>query len=64
MPLVEAGAGEFFRTPSGRIVEGTTAEDRKVLVGQFGPVEMPFVLRRIDNAWRVEVEPYYALINR
>jgi hypothetical protein len=64
MPLVEIGSGEFYRMPSGRVVEGVTAADRKVIVGQFGPVEMPFVLRRIGGAWRVEAEPYFLLINR
>ena len=64
MPLVEVAAGEFYRMPSGRIVEGSTAADRKVIVGLFGPVEMPFVLRRMGGAWRVEAEPYFALINR
>jgi hypothetical protein len=64
MPLVEVGPAEFYRMPSGRVVEGSTAVDRKVIVGQFGPVEMPFVLRRIGAAWRIEVEPYFALINR
>ena len=64
MPLVEVGAGEFYRLPSGRIVEGSTSGDRKVIVGQFGPVEMPFVLRRVGGTWRVEAEPYFALINR
>lgn len=64
MPLVEVGPGEFYRMPSGRVVEGSTAGDRKVVVGQFGPVEMPFVLRRVGDAWRVEAEPYFALINR
>jgi hypothetical protein len=64
MPLVEAAAGEFYRLPSGRIVEGTSAPDAKVMVGLFGPVVMPFALRRIDGAWRVEAEPYYLLINQ
>ena len=64
MPLVEVKAGEFYRMPSGRVVEGTLAPDRKVIVGQFGPVEIPFVLRRVGSAWRVEAEPYFALINR
>jgi len=64
MPLVEVGPGEFYRMPSGRVVEGATALDRKVIVGQFGPVEMPFALRRIGGAWRVEAEPYFLLINR
>jgi len=64
MPLVEVGPGEFYRMPSGRVVEGATAVDRKVIVGQFGPVEIPFALRRIGGAWRVEAEPYFLLINR
>jgi hypothetical protein len=64
MPLVEIGPGEFCRMPSGRVVEGSAAADRKVLLGQFGPVAMPFVLRRIGGEWRVEPEPYFALINR
>ena len=64
MPLVKVGPGEFYRMPSGRVVEGTTAVDRKVIVGQFGPVEMPFVLRPVGGVWRVEAEPYFLLINR
>jgi hypothetical protein len=64
MPVVEVGQGEFYRLPSGRVVEGVSAADRKVLVGQFGPVEMPFVLRRVGDSWCVEAEPYYLLINR
>jgi hypothetical protein len=64
MPLVEVMSGEFYRMPSGRVVEGSSAPDRKVFVGQYGPVEIPFVLRRVGGAWRVEAEPYFALINR
>jgi len=64
MPLVEVGPGEFYRMPSGRVVEGAKAVDRKLIVGQFGPVEMPFALRRIGGAWRVEAEPYFLVINR
>ena len=64
MPLVEAAPGEFYRLPSGRVVEGTSAPDAKIVVGQYGPVVMPFSLRRVDGAWRVEAEPYYVLINQ
>jgi hypothetical protein len=64
MPLVQVGPGEFYRLPSGRVVEGQGTAERTVVVGQFGPVEMPFVLRQIDGRWRVEAEPYYALINQ
>jgi hypothetical protein len=64
MPLVEVGPGEFYRLPSGRVVEGAAAPDRKVIVGQFGPIDIPFVLRRSSGAWRIEAEPYFALINQ
>ena len=64
MPLVEVGTGEFYRLPSGRVVEGSAAADRRVFVGQYGPVEIPFVLRRVAGVWRVEAEPYFVLINR
>jgi hypothetical protein len=64
MPLVEVGAGEFFAMPTGRIVEGSTTTDRKVLVGWFGPIEMPFVVRRVGDQWRVEAEPYLAYMNQ
>jgi hypothetical protein len=62
MPLVELGPGEFVRTPTGKIVEGTHVDDGKVFLGQFGPVEMPFVVRRAAAGWRVDVEPYFALM--
>ena len=64
MPLVEIEPGEFARTPTGKVVEGTQAADRKVLVGQFGPVEIPFVVRRVGTGWRVDAEPYFSLMNR
>jgi hypothetical protein len=64
MPLVDVGPGEFYRMPTGRIVEGVVSPDRKVIVGQFGSVEMPFVVRRVNDEWRVEAEPYYVLFNR
>ena len=64
MPLVEIEPGEFFRAPTGKVVEGTRAADRKVLVGQFGPVEIPFVVSRADSGWRVAVEPYFSLMMR
>jgi hypothetical protein len=64
MPLVEIGPGEFYPTPSKRVVEGGSTQDRKVLVGLFGPVEIPFVVRRVDNVWKVDAEPYFLFMNR
>jgi hypothetical protein len=62
MPLVEVGAGEFYTMPTGRLVEGGSTDTRKVIVGLFGPIEMPFVVTRVGNAWRVEAEPYFVLM--
>ena len=64
MPLVRIGPGEFYPLPSGRVIEGTTAADVQVLVGMFGPTEIPFVVRRAGAAWTVAPEPYFALLLR
>ena len=64
MPLVVVAPGEFFPMPSNRIVEGVNAPDRQVVVGWFGPVEIPFVVRRTGGGWRVEAEPYFVLLNQ
>jgi hypothetical protein len=50
--------------PSGRVVEGVRRDDMKVLVGLYGPLEMPFVVRRIWIRWRVQPEPYFLLISQ
>jgi hypothetical protein len=63
MPLVELKPGEFYPT-RGRILEGSSQPDAKVFLGQFGMVEIPFVVRRVNNDWRVEPQPYYAWFNR
>lgn len=62
MPVVEIGPGEFYPMPSGRIVEGFSDADHKLLVGLFGPREVPFIVQRAGNEWRVVVEPYFNLI--
>jgi len=64
MPLVEIGPGEFYQMPSGRVVEGVHRDDMKVLVGLYGPLEMPFVVQRIDGSWRVQPEPYFAILSQ
>jgi hypothetical protein len=64
MPIVELARGEFRVLPMGTIVEGSARPDVKVLVGLFGSVEIPFVVRLLGNDWKVEPQPYFALINR
>lgn len=62
MPLVEIGPGEFVRMPSGTIVEGLNDPVKKVLVGLYGPHELPFVVQKVGQEWRVAVEPYFSVI--
>jgi hypothetical protein len=62
MPVVRARAGEVFVLPSGRRVTGTADGDEAVFVGQYGPVELPFLLLRIDGAWKVEPEDYFSAL--
>jgi len=64
MPIVELARDEFRVLPMGTIVEGSTLPGVRVLVGLFGSVEIPFVVRLLGNDWKVEPQPYFALINR
>jgi hypothetical protein len=62
MPLVEIGPGEFVQMPSGTVVEGVADAETKVLVGLYGPHELPFVVHKVGAEWRVAVEPYFSVI--
>jgi len=63
MPLVELQPGEFFPIDD-RVVEGSSAPDQKLLLGLFGVVEIPFVVRRVSGNWRVEPQSFYKYFNR
>ena len=63
MPLVELQPGEFFPIDE-RVVEGSTSSDQKLLLGLFGVVEIPYVLRRTNGEWRVEPQAFYKYFNR
>jgi len=63
MPLVELQPGEFFPIDD-RVVEGSSAPDQKLLLGLFGVVEIPFVVRRVSGDWRVEPQSFYRYFNR
>ena len=62
MPLVEIEPGEYAVRANGEVVEGSRAPDHKVLVGLFGPIEIPFIVRRVESAWRVEADPFFMLM--
>jgi hypothetical protein len=64
MPLVEIGPGEFYPVPVGKVVEGVKDPNRKILVGLFGPIEIPFSVRRVGSAWRLDAQPYFLLMNQ
>jgi len=62
MPVVRARDGETFLSPSGqRVTQGATAGD-EVYVALMGPVELPIVLRRQGEEWKVLPENYFRLL--
>jgi hypothetical protein len=63
MPIVELQPGEFFPIDD-RVVEGSSTPDQKLLLGLFGVVEIPFVVRRVSGDWRVEPQSFYRYFNR
>jgi hypothetical protein len=64
MPIVELAPGEFRALPAGGVAEGSSKPNVKVLLGLMGSVEIPFVVRLVGTEWKVEPQPYFALINR
>jgi hypothetical protein len=65
MPLAEAGPEESYPLPSGRIAKGSDKpNERKLLVGLFGPTEMVFEVVKIKNEWKVAGLSYFRLLNQ
>jgi hypothetical protein len=63
MPVIELRPGEFFPIDA-RVVEGSSDPNTKVLLGLFGSVEIPFVVRRSGSSWLVEPQAFFRYFNR
>ena len=63
MPIVELQPGEFYPIDD-RVVEGSSTPDQKLLLGMYGVVEIPFVVRRVSGDWRVEPQSFFRYFNR
>jgi hypothetical protein len=63
MPLVELQPGEFYPIDD-RIVEGSSTPDQKLLLGMYGVVEIPYIVRRVSGDWRVEPQAFFRYFNR
>ena len=64
MPIVELSPGEFTPLPTGGVVEGVQAADKKIMVGWFGPIELPFVVHKAGSDWTIDPLPYFALMEQ
>lgn len=65
MPLVEARPDESYPLPSGRVAQGSDRpEERKLLVGLFGPTEMVFEVVNVKNEWKVVGQSYFRQLNQ
>lgn len=64
MPIVRARTGERVRLPSGEVAVGSDQTESLVLVGLIGPVEVPFVVKRVDGAWKVVPQRYFEMLRK
>ncbi|MFN2330164.1 MAG: hypothetical protein ABR612_14745 [Chromatocurvus sp.] len=62
MPMVRARPKERLLLPSGELIGGSEKHDTLVLVGLMGPVEIPFLLKKKDNAWKVVPQRYFEML--
>ena len=62
MPIVRARAGERVVLPSGEVAVGDAQADSLVLIGLMGPVEVPFLLKRVGDAWKVVQQKYFEML--
>ena len=65
MPVVRARSGERVLLPSGEAAEGGTGDaDSLLLIGLMGSVEIPFLMKRIDGAWKVMPQKYFEMLRK
>ena len=64
MPIVRARAGERVALPSGEVIAADVESDSLVLIGLMGPVEVPFLLRRVDDVWKVVPQKYFEMLRQ
>lgn len=64
MPIVRARAGERVVLPSGEVAVGDAQADSLVMIGLMGPVEVPFLLKRVGDAWKVVPQKYFEMLRQ
>ena len=64
MPLVRARAGERVVLPSGEVIVADGGADSLILIGLMGPVEVPFLLRRVGDVWKVVPQKYFEMLRQ
>jgi hypothetical protein len=64
MPIVRARTGERVLLPSGETAVGSEQTESLVLIGLMGLVEVPFVVKRVDGAWKVVPQKYFEMLRK
>jgi hypothetical protein len=69
MPIVRARQGERVVLPSGEVAVGSDAaasnnDEPLVLIGLMGSTEIPFLMRRVDGAWKVVPQKYFEMLRK
>ncbi len=62
MPIVHARLGERVVVPSGESAVGADGGDSLVLIGLMGSTEIPFLLRRVGEEWKVVPQKYFEML--
>jgi hypothetical protein len=62
MPIVRARLGERVVLPSGESAVGADGGDSLVLIGLMGSTEIPFLLRRVGEEWKVVPQKYFEML--
>ena len=64
MPIVRARTGERVQLPSGEVAVGAERPDSMLLIGLMGFTEIPFVLKRVEGAWKVVPQRYFEILRK
>src|SRR5688500_6883863 len=64
MPIVRARPGERVVLPSGEAAIGSDAADSLLLIGLSWSTEIPFLMKRIDGAWKVVPQKSFEMLRK
>lgn len=62
MPVDLARPGEVLKLPSGEVKKAGESKEEALVLGLYGTVELPFLLKKVDQKWKVVPQPYIEMM--